>query len=61
VLIVLLAIASQWLADSWVRLLLPAIALVAIANFIWQAGVEWRLVAGRLQQELQSTISQDRS
>jgi hypothetical protein len=61
VLIVLLAIASQWLADSWVRLLLPAIALVAIANFIWQAGVEWRLVAGRLQRELQSTISHDRS
>jgi hypothetical protein len=40
VLIVLLAVAGQWLANSWVRLLLPVVALVAIANFIWQAGVE---------------------
>lgn len=56
VLIMLLAIASQFLADIWVRLGLPVIALLAIANFLWQARVEWRQMLYRLNAELQVTI-----
>ena len=59
VLIVLLAIASQFLPTTfWVRLGLPGVAVLAIANFIWQKGVEWRWIAYRLKAELQITIDQ---
>lgn len=56
VLIVLLAIASQFLADMWVRLGLPVVALLAIANFLWQMRVEWQQMVHRLKAELQVTI-----
>jgi hypothetical protein len=57
VLIVLLAIAGQFLATSlWGRLGLPLVAFLAIANFTWQAGFERREIAYRLQSEVQVTI-----
>jgi hypothetical protein len=55
VMIVALAIASQFLATFWVRLGLPSVALLAIAVFVWQTGVEWQL----LRQHLQTTVQVD--
>jgi len=52
VMIVALAIASQFLSTPWVRLGLPLFAVLAIAVFIWQASVEWRL----LRRHLQATV-----
>jgi hypothetical protein len=47
--IVAFAIASQFLTTSLIRLGPPLIAVLAIAVFIWQASVEWRLLRRHLQ------------
>jgi hypothetical protein len=57
VLVVLLAIASQFLADTWVRLGLPVVALLAIANFLWQTRVEWQQMLYRLKAELLVSVA----
>jgi hypothetical protein len=56
VLIVLVAVASQYLTTSWLQLALPLVALAAIGNFVWQVRAEWRVIAERLGRELQVTI-----
>jgi hypothetical protein len=53
VLIVLLAIASQFLAMSWVRVGLPVVAFLAVALIAWQARVEWQLLVRHLRETVQ--------
>jgi hypothetical protein len=53
VLIVLLAVVSQFLAMSWVRLGLPVFALLTVAVFTWQTRVEWQLLKHHLQEIVQ--------
>jgi hypothetical protein len=60
VLMVLLAIASQFLAASWLQVALPLIALLGIGNFAWQMRAEWRVIAERLGRELKVTIDPSR-
>jgi len=39
-----------------VRLGLPVVALLAIANFLWQTRAEWQQMLYRLKAELQVSI-----
>jgi hypothetical protein len=59
-LMVVLAIAGQFLTTSWLQLALPLIALLAIGNFAWQMRAEWRVIADRLARELKVTIEPTR-
>ena len=59
-LILVLAIASQFLTTSWLQVVLPLIALLAIGSFAWQMRSEWRLIAERLGRELKVTIDPSR-
>jgi hypothetical protein len=53
VMIVLLAVTSQFLAMSWVRLGLPVFAFLTIAVFAWQTRVEWQLLIRHLREVVQ--------
>jgi len=55
-LICLVAVEGQLAAALWVRIGLPIVALVTVANVGWQSRVEWRYVTQRLQAELQITM-----
>lgn len=51
--IVLLAVASQFLGMSWVRLGLSVFAFLTVAVFAWQTRAEWQLLTRHLKEVVQ--------
>jgi hypothetical protein len=60
VLIVVVAVASQFLATTWVRIGLPVVGLLGIVVVVWQARVEYRLLMRHLRDVAQVELGDSR-